>query len=251
MLGQLQTALRLIYPPRCTICGAMVESDFGLCGPCWRDTPFISGLICDACGLPLPGDSDGTVEFCDDCLRWPRPWVQGRAPVLYQDNGRQIVLQLKHADRHEVVHPAGLWMTNAARDILRDDMVVAPVPLHWSRMLRRRFNQAALLARAVARNTGLDFCPDLLWRQRRTRSLEGLGREERHAVLADAIGVQKRHAPKVVGRSVLLVDDVMTSGATLSAATQACQAAGADHVCVLVLARVAKDDYIAPETDQG
>lgn len=241
MRNGFQTAMRLVYPPRCTICGTQVESDFGLCGPCWRDTPFISGLVCDACGTPLPGQDTGQPELCDDCLTTARPWQRGRAAMLYRDNGRKLVLALKHGDRHDILRPAAQWMARAAAPILTRDMIVAPVPLHWLRMLRRSYNQSALLSQAVARQAGLAQCPDLLLRPRRTRSLDGLSREERFAMLDQSIRLHPRRARLLAGRPVLLVDDVMTSGATLSAAAQACLAAGAGTVHVLTMARVARD----------
>ncbi|MEO3414665.1 ComF family protein [Roseovarius sp. CAU 1744] len=241
MAARFQTALHLIYPPRCTICSGTVDSDFGLCGPCWRDTPFISGLCCDLCGVPLPGEDTGTSEICDDCLKIARPWQRGRSALLYKDNGRKLVLALKHGDRQDVVRPAAAWMARAAKPLLTPGMLIAPVPLHWTRLLKRRFNQSALLARGVAAETGLSHCPDLLIRPGRTRSLEGLGREERFAMLSEAIKVHPRRKHRLAGRSVLLVDDVMTSGATLAAATQACLASGAKDVSILTLARAAKD----------
>ncbi len=236
-----QTALRLIYPPRCTICGTQVDSEFGLCGPCWRDTPIISGLCCNACGVPLPGEETETPEYCDDCLRVARPWYSGRAALIYKDNGRKLVLALKHGDRQEILRPAAKWMAHAAAPLLTPDMLIAPVPLHWMRFLRRTYNQSALLSGALARDLGHAHCPDLLLRPRRTRSLDGLGRDDRFAMLERAIIVHPKRKHLIQGRDVLLVDDVMTSGATLSAATQACHAAGAGRVCVLTLARVAKD----------
>jgi ComF family protein len=170
-----------------------------------------------------------------------RPWDQGRAALEYRDIGRKLVLGLKHGDRHDVVRPAARWMARVARPILRDDMLIAPVPLHWLRLLKRKFNQSALLGNALARETGLECCPDLLLRQRATPSLDGKTRDDRFATLKAAITLHPRRRHRIAGRSVLIVDDVMTSGATLAAATDACRAAGARHVAVLVLARVAKD----------
>lgn len=236
----MQMALQVLYPPRCLACGVVVDSDHGLCSACWRDTPFVDGLCCDLCGVPLPGHSDVAVQ-CDDCLTVARPWNQGRAALEYRDIGRKLVLGLKHGDRHDIVRPAARWMARVARPILRPDMLIAPVPLHWLRLLRRKYNQSALLANALARETGLACCPDLLLRHRHTPVLDGKGREARFATLDAAITLHPRRRHRIAGRAVLIVDDVMTSGATLAATAEACRAGGASHVAVLVLARVAKD----------
>lgn len=236
-----QTALQLLYPPRCVSCGKMVDSDFGLCGYCWRETPFIDGLCCDLCGTPLPGQSDED-EFCDDCLHTPRLWKKGRAAFLYRGNGRRLVLALKHGDRHDIARPAAIWLARAARPLLHDNLLIAPIPLHWTRMLKRRFNQSALLAQEFARLVELPYCPDLLQRFTRTDSLEGQGHDARFATVTGTIRVHRRRQHRIAGRSVLLVDDVMTSGATMTAATEACLAGGAKDVVALTLARVAKGD---------
>ena len=238
---RLQAALHLLYPPQCLSCDALVTTDFGLCSTCWRDTPFITGLVCDLCGVPLPGEDPGHPVHCDDCLTIARPWTRGRAALLYKDNGRKLVLALKHGDRLDLARPAAGWMARAAAPILRPDMVVAPVPLHWLRLLKRRYNQAALLSGALAKAAGLGHCPDLLIRRRNTHSQEGRDRDGRFANLAGALRVNPARGWQIAGRSVLLVDDVMTSGATLAAATEACLASGASQVSVVVLARVAKD----------
>ncbi|GHD98346.1 competence protein ComF [Defluviimonas sp. 20V17] len=236
-------ALHLIYPPQCLSCDALVTTDFGLCGACWRDTPFIAGLTCDKCGAPLPGETNAgsSPECCDDCLTVPRPWHQGRAALLYRDNGRRLVLALKHGDRQDLARPAAIWLARAARPILTPDMLIAPVPLHWRRLLTRRFNQAALISAALSRELALDHCPDLLSRTRRTPSQEGRDRDDRFSNLAEALAPHPRRGARARGRHVLLVDDVMTSGATLSAAAEACRSAGARAVSVLALARVVKD----------
>jgi len=239
--SKLQTALRLIYPSRCLSCATMVESDFGLCGPCWRDTQFIGGLVCDSCGTPLPGDDLGEAEHCDDCMTITRPWQHGRAAMIYRGNGRKLVLALKHGDHHEIARAAATWMLRAAALIIAPDMLVAPVPLHWTRMLKRRFNQSALLAEHVARGGDLAYCPDLLIRPTRTKSLEGLSRDERFATVQGAIKIHPKRRHRIIGRKVLIVDDVMTSGATLAACAEACNRAGATEVSILTLARVAKD----------
>jgi ComF family protein len=237
----LQAALQVLYPPQCISCAAPVLSDFGLCADCWRETPFIAGLVCDQCGVPLPGDSSDEAVLCDDCMTIARPWAQGRAALSYSENGRRLVLALKHGDRMDLARPASGWMLKAAGPILQPGMLVVPVPLHWMRLVRRRFNQAALLSRAIARAAGLDHCPDALIRRRSTGNQDGKTRDARFANLVGAFHVPKSREQRVEGRNILLVDDVMTSGATFAAGTEALYAAGAHSVSVLCLARVAKD----------
>ncbi len=179
--------------------------------------------------------------YCDACLATPRPWAQGRTALLYRDMGRKLVLALKHGDRQEIARPAARWMAQTAQGILPQEALIVPVPLHWRRSLKRRYNQSALLAKALSAETGHSWCSDLLQRVRRTPSLDGLGRVERFSVLQEAIRVHPRRRHRIIARPVILVDDVFTSGATLTACTEACLAAGSGPVFVLALARVAKE----------
>ncbi|OJY33058.1 MAG: amidophosphoribosyltransferase [Rhodobacterales bacterium 65-51] len=237
----MQAAVQLVYPPQCLSCDALVTTDFGLCARCWRETPFIAGLVCDCCGTPLPGEEGGAPVQCDDCLTIARPWGRGRAVMLYRDNARRLVMALKHGDRLDLARPGAQWLHRAAAPLLQPDTLLAPVPLHWLRLFRRRYNQSALLAAGLARLADLPHCPDLLVRRRNTRSQEGRDREGRFRNLEEAIRVNERRRWQMEGLPVLLVDDVMTSGATLGACADACLAAGAARVDVVVLARVAKD----------
>ncbi|WP_296428109.1 double zinc ribbon domain-containing protein [Yoonia sp.] len=238
---RLQSVIRAIYPAQCVACDAPTEAEFGLCGACWRDTQFIGGLVCDTCGAPLPGDDSGDTVQCDDCMTIARPWDRGRAALIYSGIGRRLVLALKHGDRTDLARPAGMWMARIARPLLRDDTVLVPVPLHWRRLVRRRYNQAALLAHGLGLVLNRPVYPDALLRPRKTQSLEGHGRAARFAALAEAIVPNPKRLTAVHGKSVLLVDDVMTSGATLGACAEAARAAGAAHVSIVTLARVVKD----------
>ena len=237
----MQSALAVLYPAQCVGCGEPIEDTHGLCGKCWSETPFVTGHVCDKCGSPLPGDTDGEVDLCDDCMKIARPWSRGRAALTYADQGRRFVLGIKYYDRLDLVPPAASWMARAARPFLADDLLVVPVPAHWTRIFRRRYNQASELARALAKETGLDVAPTALIRPTRTAKQERKTREERFENLAGRIAPHPKRAGRLKDRRVLLVDDVFTSGATLAAATEACLTGGAREVFVLTLARTIRD----------
>jgi len=240
---KMQSVLGLIYPPQCVTCSALVDRAFSLCGPCWKETPFIAGLVCDACGTPLPGTATGDnarPEYCDDCLRVGRPWIRGRAAMLYQNNARKMVLALKHGDRLDLAKSVARWMAHAAGPILNTDTMIVPIPIHRRRLLSRKYNQAALLSHEMARHLALPNVPDALIRTRKTAVQDGMSLDERFTNMQGAIAPHPARGAVISGRSILLVDDVMTSGATFASATHACYAAGASQVCVMALARVAK-----------
>lgn len=241
MLAQLQTAVSLIYPPRCIPCGGLVESDFGLCASCWRETRFLGASVCDSCGTELPPGGHGEVSHCDACLQSPPPWAQGRAALAYSGVGRRLVLSLKHGDRQEIARPAGVWMAARMRPLVAPDTLVVPVPLHWRRLLKRRYNQSALLATRIASALELRVCVDALVRRHATQSLDGKTRAQRFETLEDSITAHPRNGALIAGREVLLVDDVLTSGATLGVSTLACMQAGARKVSVVTLARAIKN----------
>lgn len=239
-MGKLQTLLRAVYPPTCAGCDAPVESEFGLCGPCRREAHFIEGLACVGCAAPLVGDDAEGAVLCDACLAAPRPWDGAAAAMVYSGTARRMILALKHADRLDVARVAAPWIARAARPIAQDRSLIVPVPSHWRRLATRRFNQSALLAKGVAQELGLSYCPDALMRQAHGETMEGRNFADRFASVEGAFKAHPRRLHRMAGRHVLLIDDVMTSGATLGDCTRACFEAGAAEVSVAVLARVAK-----------
>lgn len=238
---QLQSVIRAIYPAQCVACDNMTEIEFGLCSTCWRETQFITGTICDSCGAPLPGDGEGEVLHCDDCMTIARPWDRGRAVLVYEGIGRRLVLGLKHGDRTDLARPAALWMARLAEPMIKENTVIVPVPLHWTRLLRRKYNQAAIIAQNMGGILHRPVVADGLQRPRRTKMLEGHSRDQRFAALDGAVVFHAKRQADLAGKSVLLVDDVMTTGATLAACAEAARAAGAENVCIVTLARVVKD----------
>jgi ComF family protein len=240
-MGLHHRALQLVFPPQCLQCDGLVLQEGGLCGPCWRDTPFILGLGCDLCGAPLPGVETDHAIHCDDCRDRARPWARGRSVMLYRDGARRLLLALKHGDRLDLAPTLAGWMASRAGPLLTERTLVVPVPAHWWRLFRRRYNQAAVLATGLARRLDQPVCPDLLMRRRRTDTQDGKSPDARFANVDGAFAVAPRHRALLQGRDILLIDDVMTSGATLDACARTCLSGGARQVSVMALARVTRD----------
>jgi ComF family protein len=218
-----------------------------LCAECFRGLTPITAPLCRICGVPFHhAGQAGAGGSCPGCLAWPPAFTQARAALRYDEGAKRLILPFKHADRTELAGPIAARMAAAGATLLRRAEVVAPVPLHWRRLLARRYNQAALLARHLAAGAGLPLVPDLLRRTRPTPPLGERGAGERAALLEGAFAVGRRGADRVTGRRVLLVDDVMTSGATAEACARVLMAAGASAVDVLAAARV-PDPRLRPE----
>lgn len=239
--------LRLIFPPQCLACGDPVSEDGALCAACWAETEFIPDCCCSRCGLPLPGeilgdeDDEGGFLVCDECLHVTRPWLRGRAALAYTGTGRRLALMLKHGDRPDLAPVLGDWVARAAAPLIRPEMVVIPIPVHIRRLLGRKYNQAELLAERVAQVHGLTHLPHGLRRLRDTPMQDHGSVDDRFANVEGAMDVSRRHLRAIEGRAVLLVDDVMASGATLAAAAEMLREAGSGPISVVVLARALKD----------
>ncbi|KAF0676351.1 ComF family protein [Profundibacterium mesophilum] len=237
------TAMRaLIYPPQCAICEELILGDGGLCAACWGKTRFLTGLCCDICAMPLPGESVRP-ELCDACLAAPPPWARGRAVFAYEGNGGRIVRAFKNGDRLDLAPILAAWLLRAGADLMEDDPLLVPVPSHWTRLASRRFNQSATLAAGIARargrrGAGPGFAPRALLRPVRAARQRDASFAQRAVRLKDAFIPHPRHGGVMRGRRVVLVDDVLTSGSTLRAASAACLEGGAGELCVLLLARV-------------
>lgn len=231
--------LDIVLPPQCLACDALVSEPGALCASCWEDASFIAAPFCRACGLPFEFDQ-GPEALCGACIRESPAFDRARAVFVYNDVSRDLVTGLKHRDRLHGAPAFGRWLARAGRDLVTDADLIAPVPLHRLRLWRRRFNQSALLASALARETGRHdaMVPDLLLRVRATPTQGGLNASQRRRNMRGAFAVNPRHADRLTGARVLLVDDVYTTGATLGACTRALLTARASAVDALVLARV-------------
>jgi ComF family protein len=233
--------LDVMLPPRCLACGATVESQGRLCADCWRSLTFLAPPQCRLCGYPLP-HALPDAPLCGACAVAPPAFDRARAALRYDDAARRLILAFKHADRTDSAPAFGRWLARAGAELLAAADLIAPVPLHRWRLLRRGYNQAAVLARALARETGLPLVPDLVQRRRATRSQQGLSGQARLAnITAGAFRPHPWHRGRLRGRRVVLVDDVLTTGATVGACAQVLRTAGAAEVAVLTLARVVRD----------
>lgn len=204
----------------------------GFSAEAWTRIAFIDGPVCDGCGSPYEFELS---TRCADCQAKPRAFGRARAACLYDDASRGPILQLKHADRTDIAPLFARWISRAAWPLIEDADAVVPVPLHPSRLLGRRFNQAAEIARPLSRLTGLDYLPGALIRVKATETQGGKSGSGRRRNVAAAFAAGPAGA---AGRRVLLIDDVMTTGATLEGCARALLAAGAASVDVAVVARV-------------
>lgn len=237
----LARVLDVLMPPQCLRCGTIVESMGTLCPACWPQLHFIEGPLCAVCGVPFAVDL-GAGAICGACARSHPAYGRARAVLVYDDGSKPLILKFKHGDRGEAAVPYGRWMARAGSEILADADLLVPVPLHWTRLFARRYNQAALLAYAIGRVTAVAVVPDLLVRRKRTPKLGKLGPSARRRVIQGAIASNPRQRHRARGRRVILVDDVHTTGATLAACVGALLTAGAEHVDVLTLARTVRGE---------
>jgi ComF family protein len=229
-------SLDLVFPPR-ALDGQASAAAGGLPAETWARIHFLDGPVCDGCGAPFAYDQ-GEGARCVACLARPRAFAAARAACLYDDAAREPILKLKHADRPDLAGLFALWIGRAARELIAEADAVAPVPLHPLRLLKRRYNQAAEIARPLARREGLAYLPDVLVRRRATETQAGKSGSGRRRNVAGAFEVPARRRGLVEGRRVLLIDDVMTTGATAEGCARALKAAGAARVDVAVVARV-------------
>lgn len=226
-----------ILPPLCLGCHEPMADHHVLCPRCWSRIDFIRPPLCDRLGTPMPFDTGGP-QISAAAAADPPSYGRARAVARFDGLMRDLVHDLKFRDLHTGLPLFGRWLAEAGGELLADADAVIPVPLARWRLISRHYNQSALLAQAVAQRTGLRYLPLALVRHRRTRPQVGLSRRERTLNVKGAFAVPERQAARIQGRKIVLVDDVITTGATVEAAAKALLRAGAARVDVLALALV-------------
>src|SRR3954469_3463490 len=242
--GRVAGALRAAFglaadvglPPLCAACREAVAST-GLCAACWSKLSFIAPPYCERLGIPFPYDP-GPGVLSMEAIADPPAYQRARAAVRYDDVARSLVHALKYGDRLDLAPTMGRWMANAGPELTRQADAIVPVPLHWRRQWARRFNQSALLAEIISRATGVPVAHSALKRVKATPQQVGLSQSERALNVQGAFRVPADSKGTIAGQKLVLVDDVLTSGATVDACARALLRAGAASVDVVVFARV-------------
>jgi ComF family protein len=238
----------LLFPPTCPGCRRQISQPGTLCGQCWPKLRFLERPWCPVMGTPFAHDM-GEGFLSAEAIANPPPFDRARAAVVYSGVARRMVQTLKYSDGTGLAPWMARWMARAGSELFADADVVVPVPLHWRRFLWRRFNQSAELARAVAKLAEKPFESQAIARVKVTRQQVGLGHSDREANVRGAFKVLPRHDHLVRGRRVLVVDDVYTTGATVSAVARSLKRGGATAVDVLTFARVLPGDFSADEPE--
>ena len=238
-----EVVMKTIYPPLCAICRKSIDETGHICPDCWSQIHFLEEPICHQCGVPFETPLfEGAL--CAACHASPPVYRRARAVFVYNEASKALVLALKHGDRTDLVPILSQWLSRKVKELQQPDSLLVPVPLHWRRRLTRQFNQSADLARGVHQITGIDLALFALERHVHGPSQGALTRKARQKNVSGVFGVRPSALDAVDGRHVILIDDVLTTGATANACARALANAGAGQVDVLTLARVALPNQV-------
>ena len=234
----LNTFINFLLPPTCPVCHKKTETE-GLCAGCFSELEFIGTQKCSVCGKPLDVIIPDIQNICGQCLKNPPHFHQAEAVFKYNDTVKKLILPFKHADHIELTELFVRLMSANNREIIERNQVIIPVPLHWSRLLKRKYNQSALLAQGLAKRYNKTYSPLVLKRIKFTKSQGHLSQKERQKNVKGVFVV--KYPEEIQGKSVLLVDDVFTTGATADECAKVLLKAGAKSVDVLTIAKVVKE----------
>lgn len=231
--------LNLLFPPQCLNCEVRVPTHGTLCIPCWQQIHFITEPMCHACGLPFDYDI-GEGALCGVCMHTRPAYSYARSAFRYDEHSRKLITRFKYSDHTQLAKTYGSWLNKAGEELLKHSDIIIPVPLHYFRFLKRRFNQSALLAHTLAKKSSVKCLPNALIRTRKTTPQTGLTSKQREKNVKGAFAINKRCLKQINGKNILLIDDVMTTGSTINQCTKTLLKSGAAQVNVLTLARTVK-----------
>ena len=235
-------AVDMVLPPRCIITGDTVEAQGMIAPKAWAELDFISAPFCNACGFPFDFEADGDA-LCGPCVSERPIYESARAALKYNDSSRSLILGFKHGDKTHAVLAFVPWLRRVGEEMLAQADYLVPVPLHRWRLVARRYNQAALIAQALSKDCGVPVMLDALERVRATPSQGHLKAKDRLKNVKKAFAVNLKTQAAIKGKTIILIDDVHTTGATVEECTKILLKSGAAHVHVLTLARVVKDGF--------
>jgi ComF family protein len=234
-----QKLLDFILPPQCINCHVPVFQQGGLCASCWEKISFISKPHCISCGFPFNIQIENE-NICGPCARKKPLVAKARAAIYYNEASKPLILRFKHGDALHIAPLFAEWLYQAGHELFQQAEYLAPIPLHWSRLIYRGYNQAALLSQKLSKKVKISHLPDLLERKRRTPSQGNLTPKEREKNVFNAFKLNKKYKQLIHNKHILLIDDVLTSGATARACAMVLKKSGAKQVDILTLARVIK-----------
>jgi ComF family protein len=241
-LEYLRPALDFVLPERCPSCSAITPAGGTFCVECWQKVHFLGPPWCVGCAVPLPFETD-EAQYCATCLTKPPIHDGIRAVAAYGDATAQVAVRLKHGGK---IGLAKMIAQQLARHVPlgEDSPIIVPVPLHWTRLWARSYNQSALIGSALAKEKGLKFIPDLLLRNKRTPLLRGMSQAERRRTVNKAFTLNPKWHDRLSGAHIILVDDVYTTGATANACIKVLKKGGADWVQIFCWARVLRGEVL-------
>ena len=225
-----------VIPPTCLSCKTPVGNSASLCSACWQSLTFVSKPYCQVCGQPFDVE-DHDNQLCGKCIGRQPPYSRLRSALVYDDESRSMILSFKHGDQLNACPTFTKWLSTTDPSLFDNLDTVTAVPLHWQRLFRRRYNQSAMMSNALSKGIGVKSIPDLLVRERNTPSQGHLTRSQRKTNVRGAFSINKRYTEYVSAKTILLIDDVLTTGATIEACCRTLTKAGAAEVRVLTLAR--------------
>lgn len=228
----------LLFPPACLKCSALIMNHGGLCPSCWSSLRFINSSICSCCGYPFPF-LIAHPSLCPSCFVHPPNYTWARSLLYYDDQVRPLILKYKHGDACHLAPFFALCLSGKLSSCISGNEILVPVPLHWTRLFKRKYNQSALLSQFISRSLNLEVALDALYRTRRTLDQGQFNRQGRSTNVKGAFVLNPKWQSKISNSSIIIIDDVLTTGSTINECAKVLLAAGAKQVAVATIARVA------------